>query len=374
VDSRGETSIAEYVAIAKQIGFGGAASVADALALCSGPAESVADGLRAHHLLGFVQRAVQDANAHDRVPRELLDALTRRRPIQRAAPEALLDTFDEVRRSLARVGIEALLLKGLLLAERLYGGIDRRPQFDVDVLVRRRDLRRAARALVRTGFARDSYDLHSRTVVRGGIKVDLHGSLRWAPAYRVCEDAIWAARREVPIRGTAVPTLSDEHTLVLLVLAAFEDLGQGTVNLKQLLDVALLARDLEPTIDWRRLLARRASENLLEVTVNVLAAVLDVFAMRPAVPRLDGALEPYSDRVLHGDRGEALALIGAAPKAAENLRWFARVYPGSITVWLAWFWASGFPANVRQLGGPWLSQALGLAARPRRRTTPVLPE
>jgi hypothetical protein len=51
----------------------------------------------------------------------------------------------------------------------------------------------------------------------------------------------------------------------------------------------------------------------------------------------------------------------------QSLRWFARIYPGSMAVYLAWFWASGFPANLRQLGGPWLAQSLGLLAGPRAR-------
>jgi hypothetical protein len=359
-------SIADHVAIAKQIGFGSADAVAHALAALPGSPETVADTLRSHHLLGFVQRALREANAPADLPRELLDALASRRPIQRVAPEALLATFDEVRRSLAAAGIETLMLKGLCLAERLYGGIDRRPQFDIDVLVRRRELRRATRVLGRTGFAPQAYDLHSRTVIRDGLKVDLHGSLRWAPAYRLEEEALWAQRADVSIAGTLVPTLSDEHTLVLLVLAAFEDLGQGTANLKQILDVALIVRELEPGIDWGGFFARRARENLLAVSVNVLAVVLDSFEMRGAVPRLAAELARHADCVRHPDRAAALALLGAAPKDAANLRWYARVYPGSMLHWLAWFWVSGFPDNLRQVRRPWIAQAAGVVAETLR--------
>ncbi|MBY0276740.1 nucleotidyltransferase family protein [Candidatus Binatia bacterium] len=359
-------SIADYVAIAKQIGFGRAESVVGALAALPGSAETVADTLRSHHLLGFAQRAVREADAQARVAPELCAALASRRPIQRAAPEALLRTFEEVRRTLAAAGIEALLLKGLWLAQRLYGGIDRRPQFDVDVLVRRRELRRAARVLGRAGFAPQAYDLHSRTVIRDDLKVDLHGSLRWAPAYRLEEDVLWTQRREVSIAGVVVPTLSDEHTLLLLVLAAFEDLGQGTTNLKQLLDLALLVRELDSTSDWKALLERRTQENLLAVSVNVFAVILDVFEMHDAAPRLTAALTPHAGCIRHPDRTSALTLLGAAPKSAASLRWYARVYPGSMVHWLAWFWASGFPANLRQVGGTWLSQAVAVGAETLR--------
>jgi hypothetical protein len=360
-------SIADYVAVAKQIGDGRPDAVVDALRALSGSPESIADALRSHHLLGFVQHALRRAGATDARTHDLLTALASRRPIQRATPETLLETFIEVRRALDAHGIAALLLKGLHLAQRLYGGIDRRPQFDVDVLVRGRDLRRAVRVLAAHGFVPEAYDLHSRTVIREGLKIDLHGSLRWAPAYRLDEDALWTDARAVTIAGREVPTLSDEHTLLLLLLAAFEDLGQGTINLKQVLDVVLFVRTLEPTIDWRELLARRARENLLEVSVNVLAVVLDAFAMREAFPRLEAELARHEDRVRHHGRDEALALLGAAPKSAASLRWFARVYPGSMAHYIAWFWVSGFPSNLRQVGRSWVVQTMGLAVGSLRR-------
>jgi hypothetical protein len=350
-------SIAEYVEIAKQIGLGSPASVIAALAVLEGPPEVLADQLRAHHLLGFTQRALRDANAADRLP-DLSRALATRRPIQSATPQALLTLFADVHRLLRADGIESLLLKGLYLAQRLYGGIDRRPQFDVDVLVRGRDLRRAVRVLRRAGFVAQDYDLHSRTLLRAGVKVDLHGALRRAPAFRVDEDALWSAAREVTLAATVVPTLGDEHTLLLLVLGAFEDLGQGTANLKQLLDLVLLLRDLEPAHDWRRFFLRRADENLREVTVNVIAVLLDTFALRGELARLERELLPYAGCVRHAGRAEALALIGATRKDPAAMRWFARVYPGSIARYLLWFWAGGFPANLRQIGRPWLAQAL----------------
>ena len=67
-------------------------------------------------------------------------------------------------------GIPALQLKGLIFAERLYGGLDRRPQYDIDVLVPRRRLRLASRILESSDTAATPHDLHSRTLVRGGSR------------------------------------------------------------------------------------------------------------------------------------------------------------------------------------------------------------
>ena len=40
----------------------------------------------------------------------------------------------------------------------------------------------------------------------------------------------------------------------------------------------------------------------------------------------------------------------APRKDPANLSWFRAIYPGSFTVYLAWFWAAGFPANLRDPG------------------------
>jgi hypothetical protein len=344
------TPIEDCVGIAKRLAARDNQGLMLALAALSDAPGTIADTLRTHHLVGLVRHAVSEAGGEKPLSPELLAALASRQPEQRLTATALLDAFDEARRELARAGIPALMLKGLLFAERLYGGIERRPQYDLDVLVRPRDFGRAMRALGRCGFARQAYDLHSRTLVRGHLKLDLHRFLRWAPAYRVDEEALWRDAREASIAGRSVPTLSDEHTLVLAALTAFEDLGQGMAKLKQLLDCMLFLRDVDASMDWRAFLEHRERENLLGVTTNVLAVVLDVFEAGETVPRLVAALDAQRGHPLHGGRAAALALVGAPRKAAASLAWFARVYPGALAHYLAWFWAGGFPANLRQLG------------------------
>src|SRR5262249_49533400 len=158
-------------------------------------------------------------------------------------------------------------------AERLYGGLRRRPQHDIDLLVRSRDFRRAARSFRRLGFARKGRDLHSLSFIRDDVSVDVHRYLRWAPAYALDEAAIWDTALDVHVEGVAMRTLSDEHSLVMLAMAAFEDLGQGAAKLKQLLDLYLLLRRVDATFDWEAFFLRRERENLLAVTVNVLALV-----------------------------------------------------------------------------------------------------
>jgi hypothetical protein len=354
--------VAGAARVARCAGLGDREALLDALVALTGPPEAVAELLRRHHLVRLVHALLPDATLRARLPAERVDALASRRPIQRLPAEALLAAFDEVRAAFAAAGLPLLLLKGLAFAERLYGGLDRRPQHDIDVLVRRRDRRRARRLLGELGFSDHAYDLHSRTVVRDGVAIDVHHALRRAPAFAIDEAELWRTAVEQAVGPRRIRTLSDEYALVLLVLAAFEDLGQGMAKLKQLLDLYLLARAVDAALDWERFLARRERENLLAVSTTVLALVLALFEADGELPRLATALEHRRGRCALAGRDEALALVAAPRKDVASLAWFGRVYPGSLWLHLLWFWAGGFPANLRSLGPAWLGSMRRLAA------------
>jgi len=359
-------SVAGAVRVAKHAGLGDREGLLDALAALEGPPEAAAELLRAHHLVRLVHSLLPDAVLRARLPAELVDALASRRPIQRLPVETLLAAFDEVQAAFAAAGVPLLLLKGFVFAERLYGGLGRRPQHDIDVLVRRRDRRRALRLLAGLGFARKAYDLHSRTVVREGVAIDVHHALRRAPAFAIDEAELWRSAVDQAVGSRRIRTLADEYALVLLVLASFEDLGQGMAKLKQLLDLFLLLRAVDAGFDWDGFFAHRQRENLLAVAATVLALVVVLFEARAELPRLAGALDRRRERVVLAGRDEALALLGAPRKDVASLAWFGRVYPGSLWLHLLWFWAGGFPDNLRNLGPAWLGSLRRLAVSDAR--------
>jgi hypothetical protein len=359
-----------FVRVAKHAGLDEPAALLDALATLHGEPAAIADALRRHHLIGLVRGRTSDADVRARVAPALADALASRPPVGRVPASVLLATYADVRQTLATAGIDLLVLKGFYFAERLYGGIDRRPQHDLDVLVHPRDFRATLATLGGLGFARRKRDLHSIAVRRGDVQVDVHRHLRWAPAFAVDEAAVWRTALDVDVRGTPVRTLSDEYTLVFLLLAAFEDLGQGLAKLKQLLDVYLLLRAVDATMEWDAFFARRAPENLLDVTVNVLAVCVALFDASAELPRLAGALACRGDRCVLHDRDDVCRLVDAPAKAKTSLVWFGRVYPGSLAHWLVWFWMYGFPENVGHLGPQWIRAQAGVlveAARSRGR-------
>lgn len=349
-----------YPRIAKLAGLGRSDELAAELAALDVPPEEAARQLRSQHLSGLVLATLGERRAG--APVAVVDALERLRPPQLVGTAELLRGLSEVRDVLAAAGIPMLLLKGLAFAERLYGAVERRPQYDLDLLVRARQRRRAASVIRRMGLRRIEHDFHSETFVRGALKVDVHGWLRRAPAYRIDEDELWASAVGIRLGPLEVETLSDEFNVVLLALAAFEDLGQGAGRLKQLLDLYLLLRAIDGETDWAGFFTRRDGENVGAIVANVIGLVAALFESDGELPELEATLAQRRPppRV---SRGLALELAFAPRKRPASFDWFAAVYPGSVAHYLAWFWLTGFPANLARFDARRLGANLRTALR-----------
>ena len=331
----------DYVRIARCIGRRDPAGLEAALRALEEPPEAIATMLRRHQLIGMIGRTLPHGLGG--LPEPLASTM---RAQSVPAPELaeLMAVWNEVHGALGTADVRSRLLKGAALGARLYGDPSLRPQHDVDVLVRRRDFARARRVLRNLGFRSAGRDLHSRTFERGRLKVDLHWCLRWAPAYRIDETCVWEGATSGMAVGVAFETLTDEWTLVLLALAAFEDLGQGMAKLKQLLDLHLCCAQVEKGVGLASFLAARKPEGIDGAVAAALGVARELFEHETTEP-------------------EALALTFADRKAPANLEWFARSYPGNLAHYLAWFWLGGFPGNLRTLAAAHPLRSLRLALR-----------
>lgn len=338
-----------YPRIARHAALREPAALASALRSTDAPFAEIGATLRYHHLVGLVLSTIDEEHMRSQLDAELIRAIEVQRPVQPITADELLHGFDEVRLALSEKNIPVMLLKGLYFAQRFYGGHQRRPQFDLDILVPARERGAAARVLKRQGFTRQAYDLHSQTFTRERLKVDVHGWLRWAPAYRMVEHIYWQSARPVRIGDREILTLTDEFNLVLLGLACFEDLGQGMVRLKQLLDVLLFVRQVDASLNWDAFFGRRESEGIDGVLANVFALVLVVLEGEQDAPRLRAALDDRRRLLTGTTRTIAMDLIFSPRKRPASLAWFGRIYPGSLAYYLVWFWLGGFPLNLRQI-------------------------
>jgi hypothetical protein len=322
-------------------------------------------------LSSWIGPLLEDDRLHELVPADLLEVLVTREASARRRNVALMDVTKRLSTALDDAGIESLFLKGLIFAERYYGDVHRRHQMDVDVLVRPAALDAALAALGASGFD-TSIDQASgkpmqerlqrirrpgrhrvpHAVAVGGaeVGVDLHWCLRSRALTPRQEERIWASRTPTSLAGTPLHTLSDEYTLMFLLLSIGSDVKRGALSVKQFLDLYLLLRAREHEIDWKAFFARRAEEGLLRICVNVLAILVVVWNVREQFPELGQALEERRRLVELRDEAEAVALLERPKGNAENHLWRRRILPTSRWAGLALRLTIDLPHTLVRLG------------------------
>jgi hypothetical protein len=186
-------------------------------------------------------------------------------------------------------GIEAIPYKGVILSQRLYGSIDQRRIKDIDILVRRDQVRDAVRCLQELGYADDSglsprqlnlalTYLHEHSFVRGELGVDLHWAFTQTFVWPSLDLAtVWQSLVPFAFFGREYKVLSPELTLTSLCIHSAQD---DWTQLKMFVDIAAVA-DRFPNLDWRQAQAfagdshsRRSFHVALRLAEEHLGAVL----------------------------------------------------------------------------------------------------
>jgi hypothetical protein len=163
--------------------------------------------------------------------------------------------------ALAASGIEAMPIKGVLLAERCYGELALRPITDIDLLVRRQDVPAIGRVMTELGYQvvhgeDDPLGFYGRVyhavAYSGhGAFVELHWELtsEWR-AYlpRLRAEDLWRRALRVPFAGYPVPVLAaaDELRYLCYHYAA----QHQSARLIWLVDIAELVRALPADWSW----------------------------------------------------------------------------------------------------------------------------
>ncbi len=253
---------------------------------------------------------------------------------------ALAAELRGILRALGAAGIACAPLRGLALAERLYGDACARPAGDIDLLVRRADLD-AVEATLSTlgfravdrhaGFAREfSYTLEMARDAHGGIVVEPHWTLAYPPFVDAVDMArVWTRCRAGHVIGEPALLLAPEAMLLNLCLHLVHKAPD--IPLLWMLDIDRLVRQQSDTIDWDELieLARGARlERQLAAGLHCAAGLLHT-PLPPAVMRaLDTAPGPL-DRLLGADSGvdgrEGLALLFALRGVRRRARYAVRL-------------------------------------------------
>jgi len=217
-----------------------------------------------HEVLPLLTVTLRRLAAQAPIPAPWLAQAQRRYYATMLRNTALADELLHILAAFRQAGVAALPVKGLVLAETLYGSLALRPLGDLDVLVRPADLPRARAALGELGFAQAKepgyenayHPYHDppyyRRAVGGPICLELHWGLWASHFFQLETDALW--RRAVPaqIHGATLSILSPEDTLLHLAIHR----SRSALRLRFVCDVGELLRRHRATLDWEYLLAQ----------------------------------------------------------------------------------------------------------------------
>jgi hypothetical protein len=203
-------------------------------------------------------------NAGIAIPADIGDRL-RARWMQHAHAHAVRTrVVCELARVFAAASIPFLLLKGAALAHLVYDKPLLRPMRDVDVLVRKRDVRRAHAVLQGGGFtpegpavAPDYHHLQamSTTVEGATVTIELHHELLRATAFLkpICYENVRGDAQPFEWAGTQFHTLGREDMLWHVYAHAFAiNVLRPAVRLISVADLVSLVEAWVDRLDWDR--------------------------------------------------------------------------------------------------------------------------
>lgn len=291
--------------------------------------------------------------------------------MRQASDRQLVDT-------LTAAGIDALLMKGAVLAYSIYGSPGQRPRTDTDLLIREADVYGAKSILARLGYEVSAGDtgstLHyqlfaSRKLPNGQAHaVDIHwrisNRLEFARLFDF--DELRSRTLALPQLGAAALGLGLSDSLLLACLHRVGHLNEGeTERLIWLYDIHLLVEYLDRAVEQQFITLMR-TKRLTSICNAGISTAANCFGTRIS-PQLAEELK----RTTAG--GPALRLLGAGPlktlwmqfvaQPDRRHRWrflreltlppgdyMRRKYPASQAP-LAWLWLRRGLEGVRRRAG-----------------------
>jgi Uncharacterised nucleotidyltransferase len=344
--------------------------------------ESLVDQALRFKVGGLVHREIKSRN----FPAGLIPAGVRNRLRAEYRNLATRNTslfYDvlKVLKSLADNRLPVIALKGLSLANYVYGDIALRPMSDMDLLVNEEDLARAGRLLLTLGYQQyyPGWEGLSKAfhhlppfTNKSGAMIELHWNIVTPDSpIKVDLDGLWERAGLLEVDHLEVLALSPEDLFLHLCIHACFHLQTG-IDLIPFCDVAGLIRTSADKIDWHIVIERANRWGCQKCVYLMCLLVRELLGAAPPGKIMaemkpddyrsvfyDEALEQIfevnpSDQLMirrigilskinkvKGIKGKAVALLKGAFPSREKI---ARIYPVSISgpkIYLCYFFRLG---------------------------------
>ena len=210
-----------------------------------------------HDVLPLLSRSLPAA-AGDAVSAAWLDQAVRRRHVTLLRNGRMATALERVLDALAAAEVPAMPVKGLMVAEQLYGDLAVRGAADLDVLVHPADLPAGRRVLVDLGywqrpeptFTALVHEFHDPPWYVGNgpdqVRLELHWDL-WADRFfRSDIEGLWSRAGTGSLLGRPVRLLTLEDTLLHLAIHR----SRSALRLRWNCDIAELVRRHGNEVDW----------------------------------------------------------------------------------------------------------------------------
>jgi hypothetical protein len=221
------------------------------------------------------------------IPPEIEKALADQQRAQVLSSLRMTAELFRVLECFASVGIEALVVKGPVLAVEAYGDPAMRRYGDLDLLVRGRDIRRATEVMIASGYdakvpltAIDAGKIPGQYLFYKAdtkLLVELHNdrTLRYFPR-RLPLEKFFARQIRVPLDAHEAPALSVEDELVLISIHGAKHFWERLIWIA---DVAALVTR-QAGIDWQRVAATAKEVGARHMLLTGLGLAADLLKAR----------------------------------------------------------------------------------------------
>ena len=233
----------------------------DLILLCSKVDDWVSFGryCESHGIGSLVSRAFTCLPAIPPIPIKIFEDITDR---SLARCTVLIHRLRQILYEFKSQNIDAMVLKGPVLAETIYPNPTLRPYEDLDILIRQQDMGRAVSILQKMGFSEVGSEqekrfsdsgFHRKFLAEDGTPVELHWEFL-PPDFRAFPaGAVWEKARNQNLCGTDIQTLSTHDEFIYACIHLAKHISSGTpTKLIWLYDLEyLLPAQISPELSTR---------------------------------------------------------------------------------------------------------------------------